>query len=149
MLSNFQNHIEKMNLCTKADKVILAISGGIDSVVMLDLFHRSGYDCLVAHCNFHLRGDESDEDEVFVKKMGEKYGYPVITQDIHTSEYAEEKKISIQMAARELRYNWFDDLLYEQKYNYTAIAHNRDDVVETFLINITRGTGLKGLTGIK
>ncbi|OFX28169.1 MAG: tRNA lysidine(34) synthetase TilS [Bacteroidetes bacterium GWA2_31_9] len=150
MINQFNNYIYHNNLCQSEDKLILAVSGGIDSVSMLHLFIESDYKNLsVAHCNFSLRGSESDGDEAFVKNLADKNNIQFYTIRFDTQQYACENGISIQMAARELRYNWFNKLLNEQNAKYIAIAHNSDDNVETFLLNISRGTGLKGLTGIK
>lgn len=150
MKQKFQNYITHYNLCHPEDKLILAVSGGIDSISMLHLFIEYGFKNLsVAHCNFSLRGSESDEDEVFVKELANKNNFPFYTIRFDTQNYATENGISIQMAARELRYQWFNKLQIELNAKYIAIAHNSDDNVETFLLNISRGTGLKGLTGIK
>lgn len=150
MINRFKSYIEINNPCRSDDKIVLAVSGGIDSVSMLHLFLESGFENLaIAHCNFSLRGAESDGDEAFVKNIADKNNIPFYTIRFDTQSYANENGISIQMAARELRYNWFHQLQNELKAQYIAIAHNSDDNVETFLINISRGTGLKGLTGIK
>ena len=150
MINHFNNYINHNNLCQPEDKIILAISGGIDSVSMFYLFLENDYkNLIVAHCNFSLRGTESDEDETFVKNLAEKNNIPFYTIRFDTQSYATENGISIQMAARELRYEWFNKLQNELNAKFIAIAHNSDDNVETFLLNISRGTGLKGLTGIK
>jgi len=148
LLTLFQSYINKHNLFSKNDKILLTISGGIDSVVMLDLFIRAGYSCAIAHCNFKLRGEESDQDEIFVRELAEKNHIPFYTTSFRTEEYAENNRISIQMAARELRYDWFEDLREKLHYDYVATAHNKNDVVETFFINLARGTGIRGLSGI-
>jgi tRNA(Ile)-lysidine synthase len=127
---------------------LLAVSGGIDSMVMAHLFIGSGYRCAVAHCNFSLRGDESDSDEDLVRIFAEGYGVPFYTVRFDTNRYASENGISTQIAARELRYNWFEQLRKEYGFAKIAIAHNSDDSLETFFINLSRGTGLAGLTGI-
>lgn len=150
MINHFKSYIEINNLCRSDDKIILAVSSGIDSVSMLNLFLESGFkNLLIAHCNFSLRGAESDGDEAFVKNIADKNNIPFYSIRFDTQNYATENGISIQMAARELRYNWFHQLQNKLNAKYIAIAHNSDDNVETFLINISRGTGLKGLTGIK
>lgn len=149
MQSAFLQYIDKNKLFSKKSKVILAVSGGIDSMTMASLFASSDYKCAVAHCNFSLRGSESDGDELLVKKMARKYKMPFHSKRFETEKYAKQNGISIQMAARELRYNWFNQLLDETKFDYIAIAHNKNDIAETFFLNLTRGTGLKGLTGIK
>ncbi|MCB4797295.1 tRNA lysidine(34) synthetase TilS [Neotamlana laminarinivorans] len=144
----FKKHITKnLNFLTK-NKVIIAISGGIDSVVLTHLCHKIGLNVALAHCNFNLRGNESDADETFVETLAESLGLEVFIQNFDTSLYAKEHKRSIQMAARELRYNWFDELSSQLKFDYILTAHHADDNLETFLINFTRGTGIEGLTGI-
>ena len=149
MLKLFKNFIEANRLFTKNQKILLAISGGIDSVVMLDLFAKAGYNCGIAHCNFHLRNEESDMDEEFVRKLAGKYNISFYKHDFDTETYAKRKHISIQMAARDLRYNWFERQRKRQNFDFIALAHHADDIVETFHINIARGTGIRGLTGIK
>jgi len=115
----------------------------------MDLFRRSGFQVGIAHCNFHLRGSESDGDEEFVHQLSRQYNLTYHVAHFNTDEYAREKKLSIQMAARELRYNWFEEICDQHGYSHIATAHNQDDVIETFLINLGRGTGLRGLSGIK
>ncbi len=132
-----------------SDKLLLAISGGIDSIVMLDIFSQLPFEVTVAHCNFQLRGKESDGDELFVKNVTEKLSIPFHTIRFETQHYAESNNLSIQMAARALRYDWFEKLRVKLQYDYIAIAHNANDVVETFFINLSRGTGINGLSGIK
>src|SRR6056297_3321886 len=149
MIEDFQKYITSHNLCLKDDTILLGVSGGIDSIVMMHLFRLSGYKMVLAHCNFQLRGDESDHDENFVMALAENYQIPIHTVCFNTLEVAEKEGISIQMAARDLRYEWFDELRQKHSYDYIAIAHNKNDLIETFLINLTRGTGIKGLTGIK
>lgn len=149
MLSNFQIFIDSNNLCKKTERILLGISGGTDSVCMFHLFRQLEYPIGVAHCNFQLRGEESDQDEVFVRNLAEEYDIPFFTTRFNTKEVAESEGISIQMAARDLRYEWFEEIRNKYSYDYISIAHNRDDVIETFLINLTRGSGIKGFTGIK
>ncbi|MBI4930600.1 MAG: tRNA lysidine(34) synthetase TilS [Bacteroidetes bacterium] len=127
---------------------LLTVSGGVDSVVMCDLFHKAGFSFGIAHCNFKLRGKESDEDEQFVKLLAEKYNVPFHKKKFNTKSYADKKKISIQMAARDLRYEWLKRLAKEKKYDFIATAHHLDDSIETFFINILRGTGIAGLQGV-
>ena len=141
--------IEKKSLCSAEDRILLAISGGIDSMVMGNLIVQLGYTVAVAHCNFSLRGEESDSDEDFVHTWADNHNLPFYSTRFNTPAYAEEHSISIQMAARDLRYEWFHTLLNKENYDRLALAHNKNDLVETFLINITRGTGIRGLTGIK
>ena len=134
----------------KADsKVLAAVSGGIDSMVMLHLLHQAGINMVVAHCNFGLRGDESNLDEDFVKTETAKSGIPCRVKQFDTYVYAAQKGLSIQMAARELRYRWFHELSIQEGFDAIAIAHNRDDRIETLLINLARGTSIRGLTGIR
>ncbi len=148
MLKEFKEFIRSEKLFEKQDKILLAVSGGRDSVAMTNLFIRSGYHCAIAHCNFKLRGRESNEDEVFTTKLAEKYHCRFYAKTFPTEEYAWEKGISVQMAARELRYEWFEELLRETDFDYVATGHHRDDETETFMINLIRGTGPRGLAGI-
>lgn len=148
MISRFKSFISAQQLCEETQQVMLALSGGVDSVVMTDLFCMSGYDCMVLHCNFGLRGDESDGDESFVRSLAANYELPVFVKKFDTEAYAEEKGISIQMAARELRYAWFNEMAEKQGVELVATAHNLNDSVETVLLNLGRGTGIRGLTGI-
>ena len=129
-------------------RVIVAVSGGVDSVVLAHLCHQLNLDIALAHCNFNLRGKESDADEDFVIELADQLNVEVFVQNFDTNAYAEKNKTSIQMAARELRYDWFYDLAEQLKFDYIFTAHHADDNLETFLINFTRGTGLKGLKGI-
>lgn len=149
MQSRFVDFIRDNNLASGSDKLLLGVSGGIDSMVMLSLFRKAGFSVAVAHCNFSLRGDESDGDERLVIQECEVNGIELHRVKFETESYAEEHKLSIQVAARNLRYDWFNKLCSEFGYTRIAIAHNRDDVAETLVLNLTRGTGLKGLSGIK
>ncbi len=149
IIERVQQFIEQQNLFTHNQKLIVGVSGGADSVFLIHALHQLGYDCIIAHCNFHLRNEESDRDAFFVKSLAEKLNFPLHIIDFETEKYASEQKISIEMAARELRYRWFAGLKEKEGAAYIAIAHHSDDVVETFLINMTRGTGIHGLTGIK
>lgn len=148
MLSEFQEHLATTFPYIKEKRLLLAVSGGIDSMVMANLFRLSGYDISLAHCNFGLRGDESDGDEALVKEYAVKNNIPVFITRFDTVSFAADNKLSIQVAARELRYIWFYQLLEENSLDYILTAHHLDDSLETFLINFTRGTGLEGLTGI-
>jgi tRNA(Ile)-lysidine synthase len=129
-------------------KFLAAVSGGIDSSVLCELCKQSGLKFSIAHCNFQLRGEESERDEQFVKSLGEKYGAEVFVKKFDTQVYADDKKISIQEAARELRYDWFAQLKNEKGFSFTLLAHHADDNIETLLMNFFRGTGLQGLTAM-
>ena len=131
------------------DRYLLAVSGGIDSVVMVHLFHLSGINIALAHCNFHLRGEESEGDQQFVEDLAMQLNRPCYVKNFDTKSFADQQGISIQMAARDLRYTWFGELSEMHGYNYIAIAHNQNDIIETVLLNFARGTGIRGLTGIK
>ena len=149
MQEDFQTFIDSNNLCKKSDRILLGISGGIDSVCMFHLFRLLEFPIGIAHCNFQLRNDESEQDEAFVRNLANEYDIPFFSIHFDTKNIAESEGISIQMAARDLRYDWFEEIRAKYDYNYVAVAHNRDDVIETFLINLTRGSGIKGFTGIK
>ena len=131
-----------------ANRLLVAVSGGPDSVVLLDALHREGFSVVVAHCNFHLRGEASNEDAEFVKRLSVKYQVPYYQVDFDTEWEARERGISIEMAARDLRYEWFEQMADEHDCDLIAVAHNADDVVETFFLNLTRGSGLQGLSGM-
>jgi tRNA(Ile)-lysidine synthase len=148
MLTKFQNHINQNLPFLKGQQLLLATSGGIDSMVLLHLCHQLKLDVRVAHCNFQLRGDESDEDEKFVKAQCEKLDVLLFVNHFDTKKFAEKQKLSIQLVARKLRYDWFNTLLINNDYDYILTAHHLDDSLETVLINFTRGSGLDGLTGI-
>lgn len=144
-----QHFIEENNLFALNGKVLVALSGGADSVGLLRVLIDLGYTCECAHCNFHLRGEESDRDEQFVCSLCQEHQIPLHVKHFETESYAKEKQISIEMAARELRYAWFEELRNETKSMVIAVAHHRDDSVETFLLNLIRGTGINGLKGIQ
>ncbi len=148
MLNAFLNYIAREKLFAPGDRVLLAVSGGMDSVAMAGLFHMAGFDFGIAHCNFTLRGAESDADEAFVKALAEKMRAPVHVKRFNTRNYAREHHLSIQMAARKLRYEWFEEIRHQERYACIATAHHGDDQIETFIINLVRGTGLSGLHGI-
>ena len=148
LLDSFQRYIDENDLATHDDKILLTVSGGVDSMVMLSLFTRCGYRVGVAHCNFQLRGAESDEDEVLVEDEAKKHGAAFYNRRFETRAEMERTGESMEMAARRLRYAWFDALSREHGYTAIAIAHHADDSIETFFINLLRGTGLRGLTGI-
>jgi len=149
MFDKFENFIQKNIRLKKTNSLLLAISGGADSVAMLHLFSKTAYECGIAHCNFHLRGEESDKDGELVEKLAKKYNYPFHKIDFDTKKYSSENGTSIEMAARELRYNWFEKIRDENNYDFIATAHHKDDIIETFFINLARGTGIRGLSGIK
>jgi tRNA(Ile)-lysidine synthase len=148
LLDRFKNYIKESELLSPDDKVLVAVSGGVDSMSMLSLFAQSGWTTGVAHCNFQLRGDEGDEDTHLVEAEAARYGLPCYTIRFDTLGEMERTGESVQMAARRLRYDWFGELCAEHGYTAIAIAHQADDSVETFFINLFRGTGLRGLTGI-
>jgi len=149
MQQKVQTYIQKHQLLTRQGKIIVGVSGGTDSVVLLHVLQSLGYDCVVAHCNFHLRMEESDRDELFVRSLARDLKLPYYSVDFETTKFAQEHKISIEMAARDLRYAWFYELLYSKEAQAIAVAHHADDNIETLLMNLVRGTGLKGLTGIQ
>lgn len=130
------------------EKTLLALSGGIDSMVMNHLFYGAGFDIGIAHCNFLLRGEESEEDEIFLDEKALSQQTPFYTKRFKTKEYAEVRKLSTQMAARELRYQWFDDLMKTEGFDNLAVAHHKDDQLETVIFNLAKGTGIAGLTGM-
>lgn len=148
-----QNWKEKFpQLSVTNCRLLLTVSGGVDSVVLVDLIHRSGFEYTIAHCNFQLRGSESERDELFVRSLGEKYRTDVAVKKFATKEYAAENKISIQEAARDLRYEWFTKLINESassKQNFILTAHHADDNIETLLMHFFRGTGIQGMMGIQ
>lgn len=153
MLRRVLKYIRDKELLEKGDRVLVCVSGGADSVALLDVLQRGGYDCVVAHCNFHLRGEESDRDERFVREViGERLkakGEKLWVKDFDTVGYAQEKGISIEMAARELRYRWFAEVAAETSCKAIAVAHHQNDQAETVLLNLKRGTGIRGLCGMR
>ncbi len=148
MLQSFQSHILKQKLFSQKDKILLTVSGGVDSVLMCELFYLAKINFGIAHCNFQLRGDESEGDETFVRALAKKYKVELHTIKFNTSAFAKKNKLSTQIAARQLRYDWFEKLRTEHNYHFIATAHHQDDSIETFFINIIRGTGISGLHGI-
>jgi tRNA(Ile)-lysidine synthase len=149
MLREFKKYIEENKLIGPAEKILLAVSGGIDSMVMLHLFIRSGIKAGIAHCNFSLRAGESDMDEELVKQFASKERIQFHSIRFETEVFAKKNKLSIQMAARQLRYEWFEKIMDKFGYDKTAVAHNLNDNIETLIINLVRGTGISGLTGMK
>lgn len=149
MEQKFLEYIEENHLIKNQNLILLGVSGGIDSVVMLHLFQKTGLRFAVAHCNFQLRGNDANADEQLVEQLANDCNVPYHAILFNTKAYANRYGISIQMAARQLRYQWFDDLCAKHNYQAVAIAHNSDDVIETLFINLARGTGIHGITGIK
>ena len=149
MVEQFIKFIHEENLFHSPERILLAVSGGADSMLMLNLFVNAGFPVAVAHCNFGLRGSESDGDEQFVANYCDQHNLAFFVKHFNTEEFALQEGISIEMAARDLRYNWFNELLGQHGYDYLATAHHQDDVIETFLINLSRGSGIKGLSGIQ
>ena len=149
MLDQFQLYINRYNLIAEGDKLILALSGGIDSMVLADLLMKTKVEFVAAHCNFHLRGEESDGDDWFVRKFAEKRGIQCFVKHFETEKYAANHGLSIEMAARDLRYAWFEELRQQLGYDKIVVAHHADDQAETFFINLLRGAGLRGLKGMQ
>ena len=148
MLEQFKQYVSDFRLFRPEEPILLAISGGVDSMVLAELFYRAGYNFAIAHCNFGLRGSESNQDEAFVTSIAEAYGVKLFVKNFKTREYAGFNKVSVQMAARTLRYEWFDELVQNEGFKAVATAHHLDDQIETFFINVLRGTGISGLHGI-
>ncbi|HNC31685.1 MAG TPA: tRNA lysidine(34) synthetase TilS, partial [Cyclobacteriaceae bacterium] len=148
MLEQFLNHIQQHSLCKPSDRILLAVSGGLDSMVMLNLFKKAGYPVGVAHGNFQLRGNEADEDERFVMDACKAADIPFFSKKFNTREYANENKLSIQTAARELRYAWFQELMGKEQFNFLATAHHVNDSLETVLLKWVHGSSLESFAGI-
>lgn len=148
MTQQFTQFIKANQLFRREERVLLAVSGGIDSVVMAHLFQRAGYQFGIAHCNFQLRGDDADQDALFVKHLADQLNVPFYTIAFETERLAEEQKKSIQLLARELRYDWLESIRQQNSYQYLATAHHLNDSVETVLYNFVKGTGIRGLSGI-
>ncbi len=151
LLKQLQQYVMTENLFQPKDKLLIALSGGVDSVVLCELCKQAGFDFAIAHCNFQLRGKESDEDEDFVKQLAKKYGVDFFVKKFDTEKYATENKLSIQVAARNLRYDWFAELLNPETLkplNYLLTAHHADDNIETILMNFFKGSGINGIKGI-
>ncbi|MFA5817164.1 MAG: tRNA lysidine(34) synthetase TilS [Bacteroidales bacterium] len=149
LLDRFIEFSRSQSLFIPQDQVVVALSGGGDSLALVDLFTRLNQPVILVHCNFKLRDDESDQDEEFVRKIAVVYDLPLYVTDFETVEYSREKGISIEMAARELRYSWFEKIRVETSSASIAVAHHADDSIETMLINLIRGTGIRGLSGIQ
>jgi len=148
MLERFKQHIQTNFPYLQNSKILVGISGGLDSVVLTHFLYKLKFAMALAHVNYQLRAEESNLDEFFVKKIGDEFKVPVFVQNVDTNTYATAHKVSIQMAAREIRYKWFDEVMLKHDYDYILTAHHRDDSIETFFINLNRSTGLEGLTGI-
>ena len=149
MLRRVSTYIRQRGLLDKDKPVLVAVSGGADSVALLDVLVRAGYTCIAAHCNFHLRGAESDRDEAFVRELCTTMQVPLFVQSFDTHAYARENKLGIELAARELRYKWFDQIAKEQGCQAVAVAHHQNDQAETLLLNLKRGAGIRGLAGMR
>jgi len=147
LLQKFTDFIKKENLFQAKDRLLLAVSGGVDSVVLCELCKQAGFDFVIAHCNFQLREDESGRDEQFVRELAKKYSSEIFVKKFETEKYAEQNKLSIQVAARELRYEWFNSLIGDE-IKYILTAHHANDNIETLLMNFFKGTGINGLQGI-
>ena len=147
-LDDFISGTERNGLASKSDKILLAVSGGVDSMVMYDLFYRAGYSIGIAHVNFSLRGDESDAETDMVLRIAEERKTPMHFARFDTHAEMDRRGLSLQEAARELRYEWFEKCVRDYGYDKIAVAHNLNDSVETFFINTVRGTGIRGLAGI-
>lgn len=149
LMKKVKEFIEKEDLFSKQDKILVALSGGADSVALTRILITLGYHCEAAHCNFELRGEESDRDEDFVRNFCRSLNIKCHSIHFETRRYAAQQSISIEMAARELRYNWFSKICEESDCQVVAVAHHKDDSVETMLLNLIRGTGINGLLGIR
>ena len=147
MLRRVQKYIRDHHLLRKGDRVLVCVSGGADSIALWDVLRRGGYECVVAHCNFHLRATESDRDEAFVRQMGEDQ--VLYVKHFDTMAYAQHMGISMEMAARDLRYRWFAELAAQENCSAIAVAHHQNDQAETVLLNLKRGTGIRGLCGMR
>jgi len=152
IMVQFENNVKQFvlqnRLFQSGSRILVALSGGADSVALLRVLHGLGYAVEAAHCNFHLRGEESMRDETFVRKLTERLGVPLHVENFDTADYARRQKISVEMAARELRYRFFDHLCDALSMDTVCVAHHRDDNAETILLNLIRGTGIRGLTGM-
>lgn len=148
MVEAFKKFVIKNALLKKEDKTLLTVSGGRDSVVLCELFYKAKFPFAIAHCNFQLRGKEANDDELFVKKLASKYNVDFFSKCFETKKFADKNKLSIQEAARVLRYEWFEEIRSKNGVDFIATAHHKDDALETFFINLIRGTGIAGLHGI-
>lgn len=149
MLRRVSTYIRQRGLLQKDKPVLVALSGGADSVSLLDVLLRAGYTCVAAHCNFHLRGEESNRDEAFVRDLCKQMNVELEVTDFDTIEYARTHEVSIEVAARELRYRWFDEMARKHQCQAVCVAHHQNDQAETILLNLKRGTGIRGLAGMR
>ena len=149
MLRRVSTYIRQRGLLVKDKPVLVAVSGGADSVSLLDVLLQAGYTCVAAHCNFHLRGEESDRDEAFVRDLCKQMNVELEVTDFDTLEYAHKHEVSIEVAARELRYRWFDEIARKHGCQAVCVAHHQNDQAETILLNLKRGTGIRGLAGMR
>lgn len=148
IIQKVKEYIKQHDLLSEDSKIIVGVSGGSDSVALLDILVNLGYKCIIAHCNFHLRGEESYRDEYFVSNLAKKYNLEFVFTHFDTKKHVEDGSMSVEMAARELRYAWFEKIRTDLDADFIAVAHHMDDSIETVLMNMVRGTGIKGLTGI-
>ena len=148
MLDDFLTYNHGQSLFEKNDRILLAVSGGVDSIVLTHLFYQTGYDFGIAHCNFSLR-EEAKEDQAFVENLAKDCRVPIHSTTFDTNHYANQNKLSTQMAARKLRYQWFEKLTNKHSYDYISTAHHHSDSIETVLFNFTKGTGISGIHGIR
>ena len=148
MLEEFKHYVVDQGLFTKRDGLLLALSGGVDSVVLFELLVSAGYHFQCAHVNYQLRGKDSDQDEAFVKRLCHGRDIPLHTTQVNTKAYAKDHAMSIQMAARAIRYGWFEELLAKNNLQYILTAHHIDDSLETVIFNLAKGTGIRGLRGL-
>ena len=148
MRESFESYINNHHLCLKKERILVAVSAGVDSMVLAELFRLGGWKIGIAHCNFKMRGGQSDGDEAFVKSYAAQHGLPCFTKSFELSTFASENKMGIQEAARVLRYSWFSEVMEAEKFQHLATAHHQDDQIETVLMNISRGAGISGLQGM-
>lgn len=148
MLQKVSDFIQSHHLCQPESRILAAVSGGIDSVVLCEVLHQLKYTFAIAHCNFGLRADDAEADQLFVKKLAKKYDVPFFTENFNTRAFAQQEKLSTQMAARTLRYQWFETVRQQEGYDHVATAHHSNDTTETILLHLTKGTGIAGLHGI-
>ena len=149
MLAAFEKFLKSSCLIDSKNALLVGASGGVDSMVLCHLLHQSKQNFAMAHCNFQLRGEEANEDQKFVEKLASYYKVPFYSTQFKTQEFSDQESLSIQMAARQLRFKWFEEIRSSNTYDFIAIASHKDDSIETFILNLLRGTGLEGVSGIK